>query len=147
MAESNVIEVKSDSEDQNSKLDMSTVGNTLTEGSSDELEVVGAANKAKRKKRWVPKLIVEKRARSSSESSDKENFSKKRVVDVTDTNVSSDDDADDGTLSPLYQNQLADPRNQFWQLDQILQPSQDGIFTFYSKLNLLKKSCFIVTMI
>ena len=75
MAESNVIEVKSDSEEQNSKLDMSTVGNTLTEGSSDELHAEGEAKKVKRKKRWVPKLIVEKRSRSSSESSDKENFS------------------------------------------------------------------------
>ena len=60
-------------------LDLSNVGHTMSEGSSSENEVSNKVTDAKvPKKRWVPKLMVEKRrCSSSSDESEKENKKKK----------------------------------------------------------------------
>ena len=113
MAENNVIEVVSDPEPPKSLIEMGDVGHTLSDSSSDGV-MENKKKRLSRKRKWVPKLVVEKRSVSSSDNSDKENSLKKNAIDVSNNSPASDSDSD-GKISPLYQNQLAHPKNQFWQ--------------------------------
>ena len=109
--------VLSDSDKSDSKtniIDMGNVGHTM----SDESDSDSASLKAeppKKKIKRVRKVVVEQRTKcySSSDESDKENSSQKKLqnsppsVQVTTEASNANDD-----ISTLYQNQMDDPRVQ-----------------------------------
>ena len=103
--------------DESKTVNIGNPGHTLTEGSSDE-DCQVQCERPKKKKKWVPKIIIEKRRCSTSDDSDKENPSHKRPKNDSGSNSNSKDKSESeqsGELSPLYQNQMGHPDYPFYE--------------------------------
>ena len=107
MAEAN--RNSSHSENENNELDLGHPGHTMSDGSSTSQKDVTSSRKKRlvKKRRWVPKLVVEKHPATSSDESEKEN--KRKKLSDSSPSYKSDGSESEVCLSPLYQNQEGHP--------------------------------------
>ena len=101
-------------------INLGDAGHTMSDSSSDS-ELVKSQMLSRKRKKWVPKIIVEKRPLSSSDDSDKENPKKKGPGNGSDENASQSVDS-----SPLYQNQQGHPDFPFYSTSENDDKSEDG---------------------
>ena len=131
----------------NTTNDSCNTGVKVSDSCSDEHDKVREDAIARTPRNPYRKVIVEKRPRSqSSNDSDKEN---KRQC-VNSDNLHEDSEiSTDGELSPLYQNQMSDPRVQALVWQQEMENIDEGnCKSFYleiiNQINLIKKLiCFM----
>ena len=129
----------------NKSVDLSKSGDNESESSSNEHDEVFVDATATTRRNPYRKVIVEKRPRSqSSNESDKEN--KRLCVNSADGNEESASSTDGG-LSPLYPNQMSDPRVQalVWQeqFDEIEEGTERKLYKLIHVVELVAQNIIL----
>ena len=87
-------------------INLGDAGHTMSDSSSDS-EIKKSLKEVHKFTKRVRKVVVEKRAMTSSDDSDKEN--PKKITKVQESESEPNKSQDEGDMSPLYQNQQGHP--------------------------------------